>query len=300
MLAAALRHALLPVLALSLAGCVSARPLAPSAEVKPIPGFAPCCVAAQQFPTWLVKLAEPVAETLAVAAPLMRTHNGVLLDEKAQQSILQVVRPLDVVLVGSRNSVSGDIFPGLLSHSAVYLGTEAQLRSLGVWDDPEVRPHWAEIRAGKTFIEGVSPRARLLSIEGLLHVDYALVLRPRLDGGLSRRRRAVDEFMAHIGTPFDFYFDVSESERLFCIELVCHVLPELHLPKRMFYGREAILIDEVAVQAIRGKLRLTFVRYLRPASDGFEIGSREQLRKDIIAEWTRMQRGKVAAAKAMP
>ena len=296
-----LRHALVLMLACALAGCVSARNTAPAVENATVPGFSPCCVAPKQFPRWLIALAEPLANVLASSTPVFSVHAGLLGNEQGRRPIMQAVRPLDIVLLGSWNGPAARFLPGLLGHALVYLGSERELRGLGVWNDPQVRPHQDEIRAGKVFIEAVSPRVRLVTPADAIHSDVAVILRPHLPGGSARKRRAVDDFMAHLGTPFDASFDASNAARLFCSELVCHVLPELHLPRQVIYGRETILTDEIAAVALHGGSRLSFVRYVRGRPDGVEIAPASQLRRDIVAEWRKMVgKGRVAGAEAKP
>ncbi len=237
-------------------------------------------------------LAEPFVAVFGPSTPALRAHDGNLTNPRARKAVMAALRPLDVVLLGARQGFAARTVPGVFSHAMVYLGTERELKRLGLWNDPEVKARHDDIRAGKVFVESVSPRVRLSTPETALRADFAVVLRPHLPGGEARRRRAIDDFMALVGTPFDYHFDADEKRTLFCAEILCRVMPELKLPKQVVYGRRTIIPDEIVVAALRGTTPLSFVRYVRgdAEGDGFSVASSARLRRDIIASWTEVQR----------
>lgn len=266
-----------------LAGCVH-RPDGPSWPASD--GVETCCIDIdpETMPPWFIATIEPAAPVIGRVIGNIVWRDGYLARDDALQRIQAELLPLDVVVVSSKGRLSGHTLPGLFAHFATYLGTEADLRRAGLWNDPRVVPHHRAIRAGRTFIEADQYGVHLSRPDTVFNADRAVVLRPR---GLSaaRKRRATLDFLEHVGTRFDFNFDNADTSRLYCAQLVCHVLPELRLPSREVYGRRTIVPDDVLLQVARGRLPLSPRLYVRARAEGWEIASARILVADIARHW---------------
>jgi hypothetical protein len=203
----------------------------------------------------------------------------------AVRHIEERLRPLDVVVVSSKGRLSGRAVPGLFSHAALYVGNEAELRRLGVWNDLAVKPHQAAIRAGKTMIEADRKGVHLSAPTTALDTDRAVVLRPRLDE--KRRRAAAAGLLSHVGGPFDFHFDNAEDENLYCVELAMRVMPEIDVPADRIYGRQTYLPDRLAATGAVRTAGTRFVLYVRASRSDWETASARALRADLDAAWRR-------------
>lgn len=266
-----------------LAGCVH-RPGAPS---WPSPdGVETCCIDIdpEPVPPWLVASIEPAAPVIGRVIGSIVWRDGYLLRDDAIGRIQAELVPLDIVVTSSKGRLSGQLIPGLFAHFAAYLGTEADLRRAGLWNDPRVVPHHRAIRAGRTFIEADRHGVRLSRPSAVFNTDRAVVMRP---AGFSaaRKRRATIDFLEHVGTKFDFNFDNADITRLYCAQLVCRVLPELRLPSREVYGRQTIVPDDVLLQVARGRMRLSLRAYIRGRPEGWETASARILIADIARHW---------------
>lgn len=169
---------------------------------------------------------------------------------------------------------------------AVYLGSEAQLSRAGAWRDPRVVPHHARLRAGARFIEADQHGVHLSRSPIVLNTDRIVILRPT-DLSAARKRRAIGDFLDHVGTKFDFNFDNANTDRLYCAQLVCHMLPELRLPSRTVYGRQTIVPDDAVLAAARGRLALRPALYARGRADGWELAPTGALIEDLARTWRR-------------
>ena len=151
---------------------------------------------------------------------------------------------------------------------------------MGLWDDPAIVPHHDAIQRGLSIIEsGQAHGTTLTPVSRLVETDRLVVLRPQI--GDSGKQAAIVRLFGLVGTRFDHNYRLDESERVFCTELIDLGVPDLRLPRRATYGREIILPDDVALQAVSGKGRLSFVAYLRADRDGWESAGPASLAGDI-------------------
>jgi hypothetical protein len=207
-------------------------------------------------------------------------RGGYLEHPEAQAAVMEQVRPLDLIIASSKGRLSGNALPGVFSHVVIYLGNEAELKALGMWNDPTVVPLQGQIRAGKVFIESDSPGVHLSSAATVLHTDAVAILRPDITKK-SRKREVMRELYGRIGKDFDFRFDNATTEEIYCAELANITMPELNMPTRMLYGREAVVPNDVVALAATGKGHLKLVAYVRGRKEGWKVASTKQLLVDL-------------------
>lgn len=271
--------AMLIVAATVLAGCAHG----------PEPRLAsdPCCTDLERYPRWLVAAAEPVAPVLGnVIAGIAWRRGHLSRHPDAVAAVLSGLRPLDIIVVSSKGRLSGQTIPGLFGHAAVYLGTEAQLRSAGLWPAIRSEAARAAIRAGAIFLEADQRGVTLSKAELTLDVDRVVVMRPRLRSH-QRRRAALATLIGALGQPFDFRFDLDSPACVFCTELVHRAMPELGLEAHTAYGRRLILPDAIARGAVLGQNGLAARRYVVAERDVWRADPVGTVIADINAEWSR-------------
>lgn len=250
-----------------------------------------CCTSMEDYPRWYVDMARTVAPALGTVLSHVSWRSGYLRSKQAaQQAVMDVLQPLDIVLVSSKGKRSGQMIPGLFGHAAIYLGTEQELRRLGIWSSPEVTPHHAKIRAGHVFIEADAKGVHLSKPSIVLNTDAVAILRPRM-GSIRQRRETALDFFAAMGMKFDFLFDVDSPDCTFCTELIHRTMPQLDLPIMEIYGVRTIMPDSVAVAAIRRRGgTLAFVGYVKADRSNWKQGSIGELANDIGSHWADRQR----------
>jgi len=286
-------HRLCLVLLLCLAaiaqGCIQLN--TGTADLKPAKAsLNACCTNMEDYPPWFVDMARTVAPPLGTVLSHVAWRSGYLKSKQAAQTaILDVLQPLDIVLVSSKGKRSGQMIPGLFGHAAVYLGTQQELQRLGLWSSPKVQPHSARIRNGQVFIEADAEGVHLSKASVVLNTDAVAILRPRF-GGLPQQRRAVLDYYSAIGMKFDFLFDVDSPDCTFCTELIHRVMPQLDLPIMEIYGIRTIIPDSVAVSAIRKNGTLAFVGYIKGDKNGWSQAPISELANDIGENWAARQR----------
>ena len=275
--------AALAVLAV-LAGCAGGPPLDAPAGPTALADVAECCTGAGDYPVWALELADANDELMRAVGLIQLRRGRLEAVPEARALVEAALRPLDVVFVHNRNRVSGQLIPGQFTHGAVYLGTEAQLRAVGLWDRPALAPWRDAIRAGAVFLEAVDGGVRLATGDVVLNTDAVVALRPR---GMDRGA-VLERGLGRMGVPFDMHFDATDPGELFCAELIGEMYTAAPLPRTAvpLEGRETILIDRIVAGALTGDLPFALVGYVRAdARGGVAALSAEALARDILAAW---------------
>lgn len=270
--------------AVVLSGCATPDMPLDSAATGIPPGeiVAGCCTGDDTYPEWVIAFAEANIETVRQLG-LIQLRPGRLTRDPAPRALLEgALQPLDLVFFHSDNRVSGLLIPGQFTHSAVYVGTEAQLRAQGLWHLPALAPWRDEIAAGATYLEAVDGGVRLAPAEVVLDTDAVAVLRPE---GLDRAE-ALARGLARMGVPYDMRLDAADGSELFCAELIDEMFPAANLPRTEVPGRETILIDAVVAGALADELPFGLVGYVRASADGsVRALSAQELAWDIRRGW---------------
>lgn len=211
----------------------------------------------------------------------LRAPHGKLFRFSEVEAMLRAeLQPLDIVLIRSRPAMTRLFIPSHFTHAMVWLGTERDLKARGIWSSSAMKPHQASIRAGLTILESSKSNVHLSPFDEMIDVDEILVLGLRPRGPLSASYAAL---LQRLGTPFDVAFDLSDTTRLTCAELIAEVFPELKLPVRYASGRLAIIPDDLARLALNRSPHLAFKRYIRAEAGGFAVGSAGAVRSRLTS-----------------
>jgi hypothetical protein len=244
----------------------------------------PCCVWTERFVPGLVAALEPCAPVLGRVAALVRWRPGYLsVQPESAEAILRQLRPLDIVLVSNKGRLTGSTIPGLFGHAAIHIGTERELDDRGLWSAVVEPDHREAIRRGDIFLEADHRGVHFSRAGSALETDRVLVLRPMLS--TARQKQVLREYLASVGTPFDFHFDADTKDSLFCTELVRRALPEARLKAHRVYGRNLILPDEIARSALDGNPVLRPHLYVIGSAAGWRIEPTRRARDDIDRYW---------------
>lgn len=282
-----IRLLLLPcaLLLSALAGCVTGPAGGDLGPEPPPPAIRKCCANVERYPDWLVAVLDPVAPVIGRVVAAVEWRDGHLYGRDGAVRLLRRhLRPLDIVLVTSGGRLTNATLPGLFKHVAIYLGSDADMRRLGVWSDAVTQEQAADILAGRTFIEADQDGVHLSSAETVLNADYLVVLRPAL-AARAERRRAMRFLLGAVGQPFDFRFDADTADCFFCSELVRRALPSLPVEARHIYGRHVFVPDQFADLAAARPSRLRPVLYLVGHRDEWGTRSPTRLRGDLARYW---------------
>lgn len=164
--------------------------------------------------------------------------------EKA--NIKAQMKPLDILLEKTPFRLTDKFIPGFYGHVAIWAGTEEDLKVLGIWNDPMVKPYQEAIRSGHFIIEALRPGVQINTLDHFLNIDDLLVLRDQTLTDDQRREFLIRAF-AQIGKDYDFNFDVETDKKIVCSEIVYVVFHNIDWPAEKALGRYTISPDNVAV-----------------------------------------------------
>lgn len=164
--------------------------------------------------------------------------------------LTHTARAGDILLEKTPFRLTDAFIPGHWGHAAIWIGTETELRALGIWDHPVVRPHQEAIRSGRSVVEALRSGVELNTLAHFLNVDDLALLR---QDGLADVERAgvVLQALRQLGKAYDFNFDVETTDQIVCSELIYHAYGHLDWPTKRVLGRVTISPDNIAVRATR-------------------------------------------------
>jgi hypothetical protein len=135
----------------------------------------------------------------------------------------RLLRPGDVLITRKEHAATNYFLPGYWKHAALYLGTPAALRRLGIADHENVRPRWSRLlspeeRQPRRVLEAMKDGVWIRSLASPLLADAVVAIRPRLSR--DDVAAALVRGLSHEGKPYDFDFDFTRADRLVCTEVV--------------------------------------------------------------------------------
>lgn len=246
------------------------------------------------FEAWF-PLQKGAAELIS---PVRTRHRTNFIQKPELDWVRERLEPGDILLERRNWYLTNAGIPGFWPHAALYVGTpseldayfppEARAATLGMAPSRYLQQHMPEVYAayGKLDHEGHAPRVIeaigkgvvLESLETSGHADYLAGLRPRFSR--ARKLAAVIEAYRHFRKPYDYNFDFSTDDALFCSELVYKALsgadrePGISLPLLRKNGRYMLPPNDIArvfdEQYQTEKQQLDFVFFL----DGNEAKAR--------------------------
>ena len=166
------------------------------------------------------------------------------------------LRPGDVIVVRKEHAFTNYFLPGYWPHAALYVGSTARLRDMGLHQNDNIRPVWETLEniesphAGRV-LEAMKDGVRVRGLDCPFRSDAIAILRPQLS--TDDIAAAIGRGFFHVNKPYDFDFDFSRSDRLVCTEVVYRTYEgaggiEFSLTRRA--GRMTLSAEDLLQQAI--------------------------------------------------
>ncbi len=188
------------------------------------------------------------------AVGLVETRKGKLYRNKqALADVASSLKAGDILLEKTPFRLTDKLIPGYWGHAAVWIGSEAELKELGIWDNPLVVKYRDEIRAGRLVVEALRSGVEMNTLKHFLNIDSIGVLR-KPDQSREVRANAIIQALRQVGKPYDFNFDVESKGRVYCSKLVYLSYSGIDWPTQKSLGRTTFTPDDVAIKAARDKI----------------------------------------------
>ncbi len=186
-------------------------------------------------------------------AGVFQSRRGYLYEQKAlEQHLLTLLQPGDVLLEKTPFRLTDKFIPGYWGHTAVWIGTEEEIKELGIWDHPKIAPIQDRIRAGKSILEALRPGVTSNTVGHFMDIDsMAILRRPNLTD--DEKRAVIIRAAAEYEKRYDFGFDVENQVTIQCSELVRLTYSDIDFKLDRILGRFTMNPDSVAVAAIDGQ-----------------------------------------------
>ncbi|MBK25342.1 MAG: hypothetical protein CME70_15210 [Halobacteriovorax sp.] len=154
--------------------------------------------------------------------------------------------PLDIIVERSPFALTDMTIPGHWTHPAIWLGTEEQLKDLGIWYHPIFKPYQKMIKAGKNVLEALRPGIQINPLASYFNTDE--ILHMRVPGILQDKERMLAVYqraLGHYGQKYDFNFDAASTDVIVCSELIFQAFGNINWPADKVLGRHSITPDNI-------------------------------------------------------
>ena len=181
---------------------------------------------------------------------LVETRRGKLYRQASvAERVSKALKAADILVEKTPFRLTDAFIPGHWGHAAIWVGNEAELKALKIWDHPVVVPHQAAIRKGHGVAEALRSGVELNTLAHFLNIDDLGVLR---QDAVSDEKRAAIILLAlrQIGKPYDFNFDAETTNRVFCSKLVYLAYGDLQWPTSRVMGRVTVSPDNIAERSV--------------------------------------------------
>ncbi|MCF8060173.1 MAG: hypothetical protein K9K67_12810 [Bacteriovoracaceae bacterium] len=198
--------------------------------------------------------------------------------KEEENEVAKLFRPLDILMEKTPFRLTDRFIPGHFGHAAIWIGTEEQLREIGVWDKlPDVFRKAQEkysykgmsfqksIQRGHRIIEALRPGVQFNTFRHFLEIDDLAALRMRdCEEGetpLKSHKKSIDclnnelkreyilKAFEQVGKDYDFAFDVNTEKTIVCSELIYRSYLDVDFEISLTAGQHNISPDQIAAQA---------------------------------------------------
>ncbi len=206
-----------------------------------------------------------VSNVFGNAVGLIASRRGKLdvLPQNEQLQISSTLEPLDILLEKTPFRLTDKLIPGHWGHVALWVGTEEELKDLGVWHelpalyrnavahyDYRGQDFQQMIRSGHHVIEALRSGVEINTLDAFLNIDDLAVLRHH-DIDREQKREYLMRAFEQLGKEYDFNFDVETDKEIVCSELAYVVYrgSQFNWPTDKTMGRYTISPDHIASKA---------------------------------------------------
>ena len=183
---------------------------------------------------------------------LVETRKGKLYENNDVYADLQkTLKCGDILLEKTPFRLTDKLIPGYWGHAAVWIGTEQELKDLGIWDNPLIQHYHEEIRRGDSVVEALRSGVEMNPLKRFLNIDSIGVLR-KADLSKDERKTVVLQALRQVGKSYDFNFDVESLEKVYCSKLIYLAYHDVNWSVKESLGRTTFTPDDVAINVFSG------------------------------------------------
>lgn len=175
------------------------------------------------------------------------------------------LKPLDLIYEKRTYTLSNYTIPGHWGHVAIWLGTEKELRELGVWDRKYFAPFKAKVLAGQQILEIRKQGVNYQSLESFINLDQIAVT--RVKRALDNTAEIFEELSANLDKKYDFQFDAQSINKITCAELVSFSYGDIRWPMTKTLFQSTLKPDDLAIVTTQLDAPVEFILYFKANKD---------------------------------
>jgi len=169
-------------------------------------------------------------------------------DATVHNEISSHIQAGDILLEKTPFRLTDKLIPGYWGHVAIWIGSEAELKELGIWDHPVVEKFHKKIQSSQLIAEALRSGVELNSLKKFMNVDDLAVLRKK-NFDTEARAEAIIRTLRQIGKSYDFNFDIETNDKIVCSELIYVSFTDTEWPTKSTLGRHTISPTNIAEKA---------------------------------------------------
>jgi hypothetical protein len=186
-------------------------------------------------------------------------------NEEAFSILTSTLKPLDLIYEKRTYTLSNYTIPGHWGHVAIWLGTEKELRELGVWDKKYFAPFKAKVLAGQQIVEIRKQGVNYQSLESFINLDQLAVT--RVKRALDNAAEIFEEMSANLDKKYDFQFDAQSINKITCAELVAFSYGDIKWPMTKALFQTSLKPDDLAIVTTQQDATVEFILYFKANKD---------------------------------
>ncbi len=171
-------------------------------------------------------------------------------DKKLELSIASKLQIGDILLEKTPFRLTDNMIPGHWGHAAIWIGTEQELKAVGLWNHPLVVRYHEQIKRGELVAESLRTGTQLSQLADFLNIDDLGVMRSRHPMTSEVMRETIILALRQLGKEYDFNFDVETTDKIVCSQLVYLSYDKIEWPTESIVGRYTISPDNIAIKAL--------------------------------------------------
>ena len=206
-------------------------------------------------------------------------REGYLKDNKALlKNLNETLMPFDLLMEKKAYKFTDLTIPGHWGHIGVYLGSEEQLRALGLWDTPQIAPFKENIRNGKRIFQVRRWGLVFDDLNEFINLDEMAIL--RIEDFTKKNKSdllyTLEYLSDQLGKGYDFSFDAMTGETITCTEIIAFSYGPIKWPMEQILGRLTITPNNLAELAFYKNTPLKTISYITGDKNGVHYKTEQE------------------------
>lgn len=193
------------------------------------------------------------------------------------------LKPFDLLMEKKAYKFTDITIPGHWGHVGVYMGSEEQLRELGLWDLEEMAPFRPHISKGKRIFQVRRWGLVFDSLEDFSNLDEMAVLRVEdfTKKGIQDLTMTLKYLGDQVQKEYDFSFDAMTGETITCTEIIAFSYGPIKWPMDKILGRLTISPNNLAELSFFTGAPLKVVSYITGDENGMLFHSEQDFGRTL-------------------